>query len=152
MWMSQSNTKPRRNCKGHLTKSRNPRIVFGWSSIQYRRWSGAPDRKGSPTFLMNRPSTIPACHWTKLKLAGLALFILTTRRACCRSGVQYGNPVRGASLKLGSGASMANIVGFCFEPSPCAMSRATLSNGTGRPPISRTGSEQKENCGEAKPN
>jgi len=35
-------------------------------------------------------------------------------------------------LEARSGASMVNIAGFCTAPSRCAMSWATLSNGTGR--------------------
>src|SRR5260221_634515 len=138
--MSPSSTSQRRRCKRLLTRSRNPKIAFDLSSTPSRRWSGAPDPRGSPISLINRRSNIPASHWTRPQLAGLALFILTTRRACCRSGAQYGSPACEASLKPGCGVSMASIAGFCSKPSRCAMSRATLSNGTGRPPTSRTAS------------
>jgi PAS domain-containing protein len=74
-------------------------------------WRARAD--GVPDFLNQ-----PALDYTRLSLArpkpaGLALFILTTKRACCRSGAPYGSPVCQVSLRLGSGASMANIAGFC---------------------------------------
>jgi PAS domain S-box-containing protein len=116
-----------------------------------RRWSGAPDRWGFPISSISRPSTIPGSHLTKPLLPGLARSIRTTRRACCKNGAQYGPPVCEANLKPGSGASMVNIAGFCSRPNRCAMSWATLSNGMGRPPTSRTAGKQSRNCGEAKP-
>jgi PAS domain-containing protein len=48
-----------------------------------------------------------------------------------------------AGLNLGSSALMVNIAGICSKPNRCAMSRATLSNGTGRPPTSRTASGRR---------
>jgi hypothetical protein len=71
-----------RRCKKPLTKSSSPRIGFDWSSTQSRRWSGAPDQTESPISSIKQPSTTRASHLTGPELAGLALFILTTRRAC----------------------------------------------------------------------
>src|SRR5260370_22983670 len=79
--MSPSSTSQGRRCKKPLTKSSSPRIGFDWSSTQSRRWSGAPDRTESPISSIKQPSTTRASHLTRPKLAGLALFILTTRRA-----------------------------------------------------------------------
>src|SRR6266436_2222040 len=39
--MSPNNTPQGRRCKRRLTKSRNPRIAFDWSSTRSRHWSGA---------------------------------------------------------------------------------------------------------------
>src|SRR3979411_423476 len=59
--MSPNSTWQSRRCKRPLTKSRNPKIAFDWSSTPSRRWSGAPDQK--PDFLNQ-----PALDYTGLSL------------------------------------------------------------------------------------
>jgi PAS domain S-box-containing protein len=77
-----------------------------------------PDRKVSPTSSISQPSTTPASHWTKSKLAGLGLFILTTRKGML---VKW-SAIRESGVRGGLEARLRRFDGeyrwFLFEAEP----------------------------------
>jgi len=108
--MSANNTLQRRRCKRLLTRSRNPKIAFGWSSTQSdaalaRRTGRIPD-------FLNQPALDTlASHWTKPKLAGLGFSSCRQEGHVAEVERYTGVGMRG-ELEAGSGATMVNIAGF----------------------------------------